>query len=130
MATGFQELLDAARQQAQPQRLLFLFAQIEKLDSKRHKQRQRGALVPLMCVDKLPDDLTTFSAFAAEADQVSKEWDFMIVAALDGESGELPSSEQAELHLNRMANDLAVGADLSRYVIFDRKAQPVVMQPG
>lgn len=130
MATGFQELLDAARQQAQPQRLLFLFAQIEKLESKRNKQRQRGALMPLMCVDKLPEELSTFSAFAAEADQVSSEWDFMIVAGLDGEAGQPPSPEQAELHLNRMANDLAVGADLSRYTIFDRKAQQVVMQPG
>lgn len=127
MKTQFKELLEAAQSQDEPQRLLFLFAQIEKQESKKHKQRQHGSVVPLMCVDKLPQELTTFAAFAAEADQVSPDWDFMMVTGLDGKNGQPPSSDEAESHLNKMANDLMMGADLSRYLIFDRKENPVVM---
>ncbi|WP_370279580.1 ribonucleotide reductase subunit alpha [Pontibacterium sp.] len=128
MSNQFKELLDAARKQDEPQRLLFLFAQIEKLDSKKHKQRQHGSVVPLMCVDKLPADLTDFAALAAEADQVSADWDFMLAAGLPGKNGLPPSTDDAEPHLNKMANDLMMGADLSRYVIFDRQGNPVAMQ--
>lgn len=128
MSIQFKELLDAAGQQGEPQRLLFLFAQIEKQDSKKHKQRQHGSVVPLMCVDKLPAELADFAGLAAEADQVSADWDFMLAAGLSGTDGQPPSADEAEPHLNKMANDLMMGADLSRYVIFDRQGNPVSMQ--
>lgn len=128
MTMQFKELLDAASNQDEPQRLLFLFAQIEKQESKKHKKRQRGSVVPLMCVDKLPSELQDFRTFSAEADQISADWDFMVVAGLGGVNGMPPSTEDAEPHLNKMANDLMMGADLSKYVIFDRKENPVTMQ--
>ncbi|WP_372833680.1 ribonucleotide reductase subunit alpha [Pontibacterium sp.] len=128
MSIQFKELLDAAGTQDEPQRLLFLFAQIEKQDSKKHKQRQHGSVVPLMCVDKLPAELTDFTGLAAEADQVSAGWDFVLAAGLSGTGGQPPSTDDAEPHLNKMANDLMMGADLSRYVIFDRQGNPVSMQ--
>jgi hypothetical protein len=127
MPSPFSNLISEAKNQDQPQRLLFLFAQIEKQESKKHKRRQRGALVPVMCVDKLPAELETFAGFSEEADKISADWDFMIAAGLSGENGVLPSSDDAEPHLNKMANDLMMGADLSKYVVIDRKDNIVMM---
>ncbi|WP_299176858.1 ribonucleotide reductase subunit alpha [uncultured Neptuniibacter sp.] len=127
MSNPFNDLISQAQQQDQPQRLLFLFAQIEKQESKKHKRRQRGSLVPVMCVDKLPGELSVFSEFTQEADQISSDWDFMLAAGLCGEGGVAPSSDDAEPHLNKMANDLMMGADLSKYVILDREANLVVL---
>ncbi len=58
--SSFDDLLQAARAQPEPQRLLFVFAGVELPDDPTANQRQRfeagqgGALVPLMCVDKRP----------------------------------------------------------------------------
>ena len=35
------------------------------------------------CVDKLADELDTFQNLIAEADQISKEWDFVITKNFD-----------------------------------------------
>ncbi len=55
--SNFDELLQAARAQAQPQRLLFVFAGVELPDDSTPEQAasfaagEGGALVPLMVVD-------------------------------------------------------------------------------
>ncbi|CDS53277.1 FIG00933811: hypothetical protein [Polaromonas sp. CG9_12] len=69
----FDDLLQAARAQPDPQRLLFVFAGVELPDDATPAQRERfeagqgGALVPLMCVDKRPDELASFAALVEEA---------------------------------------------------------------
>ncbi len=130
MSNPFNDLVAEAQKQDHPQRLLFLFAQIEKQESKKHKRRQRGALVPLMCVDKLPEELSSFESFSAEADRVSPDWDFILAAGLSGENQLTPTTEDAEPYLNQMANDLMMGADLSKYVVVDRSNNLVVMSAG
>lgn len=129
MVSNFQSLISAARQQAEPQRLLFLFAKAETEESGQSKQ-QRGTLSPLMCVDKLPEELSSFAALSDEADSISPEWDFMLAAGLSGQNGKAPSSEEAEPFLNQMVSNLTSGQDLSRYVIFDRNDNPVLIQAG
>ena len=129
MVTNFQSLVTAAKQQAQPQRLLFLFAKADAEDGKQSDQ-QRGTLSPLMCVDKLPEELTSFADFSDEADSVSPDWDFMLAVGLSGKDGIAPSSEDAEPFLNQMVSNLTSGQDLSRYVIFDRQDNPVLIQAG
>lgn len=129
MVSNFQSLISAAKQQPQPQRLLFLFAKAETEASGKSKQ-QRGTLSPLMCVDKLPEELSNFSAFSDEADSISPDWDFMLAAGLSGQNGKAPSSEEAEPFLNQMVSNLTSGQDLSRYVIFDRNDNPVLIQAG
>lgn len=126
MISNFTQLLEAAKTQEQPQRLLFLFAQAET-NSKKNQQKT-GTLTPLMCVDKLPEELGDFASFCKEADQISKDWDMMIIAGLNGADGKAPSSDEAEPFLNQMANNLSQGQDLSGYVIFDRKENPIVIQ--
>lgn len=129
MISTFSELLKAAEEQEQPQRLLLLFAKADGQSGKK-KGEQEGSLSPVMCVDKLPEEITSFSALSEEADSISKEWDFMFVVGLSGENGNPPSPEDAEPYLNQMANNLATGQDLSQYVIFDRKENPVLIQPA
>ena len=61
--SSFDDLLHAARLQPEPQRLLFVFVGVELPDDAtpaqraRFEQGQGGALVPLMCVDKTPQEL-------------------------------------------------------------------------
>ena len=129
MVSNFQSLITAAKQQSQPQRLLFLFAkaEAEESNSKKSKQ-QRGTLAPLMCVDKLPEELTTFAAFSEEADNISPEWNFMLAVGLSGQNGVAPTTDEAEPFLNQMIDNLTAGQDLTQYVIFDREDNPVLIQ--
>ncbi|NVK21776.1 MAG: ribonucleotide reductase subunit alpha [Kangiellaceae bacterium] len=128
MSEMFNELLQMARNQDQPQRMLLLFAKADEVKTKRKGKECKGTIVPVMCVDKLPEELTTFEDIVNEADSVSKEWDFMLIASLSGENQITPSSEDAEPFLNQMTNDVASGNDLTRYVIFDRQQNPIEMQ--
>jgi len=127
MISNFSELLTASAQQDQPQRLLLLFAKAES-ESKKHKQTQHGTLEPLMCVDKLPEEIISFSELSNEADEVSKEWDFIFTVSLSGQNGKAPSSEDAEPYLNKMTNDLVSGQNIAQYAIFDRNESPVMLQ--
>ncbi|MCV6609269.1 MAG: ribonucleotide reductase subunit alpha [Amphritea sp.] len=130
MISKFSDLLEMAQSQDQPQRLLMLFALAEGGSSNPKKQRkkQHGTIAPVMCVDKLPEEVESFSALVAEADQISSDWNFVIIAGLSGENGVAPTTEDADPYLNQMANGLTMGEDLSRYLIFDREENPIVMQ--
>jgi len=127
MISNFEELLTAASEQDEPQRLLLLFAKAES-ETKKKKSQQRGTLSPVMCVDKLPEEIATFKALSEEADIVSKEWDFVFAVGLSGKDGVAPSTEDAEPFLNQMTNNLASGQDLSQYAVFDRENNPVMIQ--
>ena len=126
MIANFQELLNEARKQDQPQRLLFLFAKAEA--KKKKSKHKTGTITPVMCVDKLPEELLDFASFAKEADGISSDWDMMMIAGLNGKEGVAPTTEEAEPYLNQMANNVSDGQDLSNYVIFDREENPIVMQ--
>lgn len=123
MSALFKELLDMTNEQEQPQRLLFLFAKTDA--GKKQKNYMSGHVEPVMCVDKLPTELSSFDALIKEADSISKEWDFMFIAGLSGSDGKAPSEDDAEPYLNKMSNDIADGQDLARYVVLDRKEQPI-----
>ena len=97
----FRQLVAAALDQPEPQRLLFVFAAAELPDDASPEQRERfergegGALTPLMCVDKGPDDLPDFAALADEARRAGPPWDVAFAAALSGRNGQPP--QQAEI---------------------------------
>ena len=129
MIATLTDLITAAQEQTEPQRLLFLFAKAEAQNKKKKSKRQHsGTISPVMCVDKLPEEISSFKALVAEADNITNEWAFMLVAGLSGTKGNAPSTEDAEPHLNKMANDLMSGQDLSQYIIFDRTENPIVVQ--
>ena len=78
--SNFDDLLQAAREQAQPQRLLMVFTCAELPDDCTPQQRQEfeagggGALVPAMYAAKSPDDITSFAALKQESGQFQSQW--------------------------------------------------------
>lgn len=129
----FDDLLRAARQQPEPQRLLFVFARAELPDDSTPEQRRRfaagagGALIPLMCVDKTPDELGTFSALVAESRSPGPEWTIVFVASLAGQGGRAPTSEDAEAPLQSMVESIKAGSHRS-FIPFDRNGRPVLFE--
>lgn len=73
--SSFDDLLHLARQQPEPQRPLFVFTAVDLPDDAtaaqhaRFEAAQGGALVPLMCVDKTPQELPSFAALVEDARQ-------------------------------------------------------------
>ena len=132
MISSFDDLLMATRQQVEPQRLLFVFSGAELPDDATPEQRSRfqsgigGALTPLMCVDKAPEELDTFSALAEESGQFGHDWVIVFVAALAGSSGLAPTSEDAEAPLQRMVESIKAGS-VGSFIPFDRQGQSVIL---
>jgi hypothetical protein len=126
----FDDLLQAAREQASAQRLLFVFAQAGVPDEATEEQRQRfeagrgGTLTPLMCVDKAPEELDSFDTLQAESRQFGRPWDIVFVASLSGSGRVGPTADQAQASLQHMVESIQSGA-INRFIAFDRRGQPV-----
>lgn len=126
----FDDLLIAARAQPLPQRLLFVFAGIELPDEATPAERagfergEGGALVPQMCVDKTPDELTSFEQFRQEASQMGSAWGMVFAAALSGKAGRAPTSEDAEKPLQDMVEAIRVG-QLQTFIPFNPQGEAV-----
>ena len=126
----FDDLLQAARAQAEPQRLLFVFAGVELPDDATPAQRERfaqgegGALVPQMCVDKAPDELASFDALVEEAAQFGKDWTLVFAAAMSGTLNRAPTSSDAEVPLESMVDAIKRGVH-SGLIPFDRTGHTV-----
>lgn len=127
---NYDALLSAAAQQAEPQRLLFVFTQPElpeghdKIEAQRFHAGQGGALNPIMYVDKTLEELSSFSALVAESQQMGQSWEIVFVAALSGRNGVLPSSAEAQATLEMMAKSVQMGA-VSNFLAYDRDGNPV-----
>lgn len=130
--SSFEDLLSAARQQPEPQRLLFVFAVAELPDDSTPEQRARfqagegGALAPLMSVDKTPEEIRSFAALVEESRQFGPDWAVVFVASLPGRNGRAPSSEEADSSLQRMIESIKAGSTGS-YIPFDRRGEPVLL---
>lgn len=128
--SSFDDLLQAARAQSEPQRLLFVFAGAELPDDATPAERARfaegqgGALTPLMCVDKAPAELATFDSLVEEARQFGEQWAIVFVAALSGQLGTPPSADAAERALNRMVESVKAGR-FGAFIPFDRHGHGV-----
>ena len=129
----FDDLLCAARQQPQPQRLLFVFANAVLPDDSTPEQRagfaagRGGALAPLMCVDKTPEELAGFAALAEESHQVGADWAVVFAASLSGRDGRAPTSKEADPALQQMIESIKAGA-IGSFIPFDRQGQPMLLE--
>lgn len=129
----FDDLLHAARQQPEPQRLLLVFADASLPAGASAEQRasfesgQSGELSPLMCVDKDPHALASFAALVAEAETLGPRWALVFAAALAGRATLPPSQAQVDAALQAMVEAVRSG-QLGRFVAFNRQGQAV--QPG
>ena len=119
--SSFDDLLRAARQQPEPQRLLFVFTRAELPEDSTPEQRARfeaglgGALTPLMCVDKAPEEIRDFQALDEESRQFGQDWSVVFVAALSG-------GGDAGLALERMIDSIKTGSP-GALIPFDRQGQ-------
>ncbi|MBT3981130.1 MAG: ribonucleotide reductase subunit alpha [Bacteriovoracaceae bacterium] len=123
----FNELLEKAKNMPQRQRLLFLFAKSTDMLDNSKNSHHSGTIDPVMCVDKRPEELTDFSALVDEADGLTKSWNFIFVSSLSGKEGNDPSNEEVDLYLQRMSNGLAYGEDLSKYLVWNRQEQVILI---
>ena len=114
-ATHFEQLLRAALAQTQPQRLLFVFAAAELPDDASPEQRRRfeagegGALAPLACVDKAPEQLASWEGLVAEARRASPPWQVVFIAALGGQAGNAPAPAVIDSALETMVANVRQG---------------------
>jgi hypothetical protein len=130
LLTSFDDLLRVARDQPQPQRLLFVFAGASLPADADEEQRRHylagrgGEIAPLMCVDKGPEELAGFAALADESRQFGQDWALVFVAALDGRNGRAPTSEEVSSALQRMVESIKAGT-VAAFIAFDRQGHPV-----
>ncbi|WP_042425800.1 hypothetical protein [Comamonas granuli] len=128
--TCFDDLLRAALAQPEAQRLLFVFAAVELPEDATAEQRARfaagegGALVPRMCLDRLPQELGSFAALAEESLQWGQDWAIVFVAGLSGTLDRAPSSQDAERPLQRMVEAIRQGM-FGPFIPFNRQGEPV-----
>ena len=126
----FPGLLQAARSQPEPQRLLFVFASIGLSADCTPEQRaayeagKGGELTPVMCVDKDPADVADFAALAREADSTGQDWALVFVAAMCRSRQD--DAAQIEAALRGMVEGIATGAP-GPWVPFDREGRAVVL---
>lgn len=126
----FDELLAAARAQSTPQRLLLVFCAAEIDAEATPEQRAAfeaghgGALAPLMCVDKSPDEIAGFAALCDEARQAGPGWAIVFAAAVSGQVGDPLDSAAAAAPLQRMVEDVRRGA-LAGMIAFDARGHAV-----
>lgn len=127
----FEDLLGAAREQIEPQRLLFVFASAELPDDSTPEERARfqagqgGALSPLMSVDKSPEELGSFAALVEESREAGPDWAIVFVACLSGRGGRAPTSEEADQALQRMIESIKMGS-MGSFIPFDRQGHPML----
>jgi hypothetical protein len=127
---SFDNLLQAARRQREPQQLLFVFAGAELPTVASAAQRADyeagvgGELAPLMCVDKAADSLGNFDALCREAARAGPPWAIVFTAALSGRHGQPPSSADTDAALRHMVEAIKTGR-LDGMLPFSRAGEPV-----
>lgn len=127
----FDQLLQAAAAQSQPQQLLFVFAAARLPDDATPEQRLRfeagqgGTLEPLACVDKTPAELSRFDALVEEARTACPAWQVVFISTLSGQDDQPPSTARIDAALGKMVEGLRAGA-LAPYMALDPLGEPLL----
>ena len=126
----FELLLQAAKSQPEPQRLLFVFAGAELPADATPEQRaafeagRGGALAPLACVDKAPDDLATFEGLVSESRKASPPWQVVFIAGLAGNGSQPPSASVVDGALHAMVDNIRAGR-FGGYLALGSDGEPI-----
>ena len=117
----FQELLAMARYQAEPVKLLMLFTKssIETAS----KEVNKGYIQPVMCVDKLPEELSDFASLSKEADVINPDWDLIFITSISANV----DSSIIDQSMKSIVTDVQTGKNTSMYVVLDREDNIVEM---
>lgn len=128
----FDSFLSVARASDEPQRLLFVFLKVAlpedatEAERRRYEQGTGGGLIPVMYVDKGPDEIDDFAALVEESGAMGEQWDMVLGAALVGPDGRQPSQAEVDQAFNGIIQNVHAGGDLSNLLTFDREGDPVI----
>ncbi|TRW49642.1 ribonucleotide reductase subunit alpha [Aliidiomarina halalkaliphila] len=126
--SSYEDFIRAAQTQSEPQRLLFVFTKAMMPEKATADQQQRfgagegGNLEPVLCVDKLPDEVSDFNVLLEESKATGIEWDIAFAASMSGSVGFAPTPEQAEQPLKMMVESIK-GGNVANFLAFNRKAE-------
>lgn len=130
LISSYDGLIAAAKQQLEPQRLLFVFTRVElptahsDIEAEKFHAGHGGNLVPVICVDKALIELGSFSDLVEESKQTGQDWKIAFVACLDGQNGVMPTSMDAEIPLQTMQTNILTGM-ISGYLAYDREGNQI-----
>lgn len=111
----YADFIKLARAQPEPQRLLFVFAKAELPEGATDEQRamfergEGGALAPVLCVDKTPEEVASFKSLVDESVLTGLGWDVAFVSAMSGRGGVAPNSDETEQPLRMMTEQIQAG---------------------
>ncbi len=132
MISSYNDLLKAANAEPESQRLLFVFCRAELPDDASEAEKaafangEGGALTPVVCVDKAPEEVGDFGALVDESRQTGQAWDVVFVAAMSGRGGMAPTSDEAQQPLTMMVESIRLG-HVGNYLPLDVSGQAVAL---
>jgi hypothetical protein len=128
--THFDDLLAAAREQPEPQRLLMVLAAAELPPDATPAERaafargEGGALAPVLCVDRLAEEIDGFASLRAESETTGVGWDILFVSTLSGRAGIAPNTDEAMQPLKMMVEQIK-GGRIGRFLAANRDGELV-----
>ena len=130
MISSYQDLIQASRSQQEAQRLLYVFCRAELPDEASEEEKaafergEGGALTPVICVDKTPDEAPDFGALVEESRATGQSWDVVFIAAMSGRGGIAPSTDEAQQPLTMMVESIRLG-HIGNYLPLDTQGNAV-----
>jgi hypothetical protein len=131
----FDDFLTIARDQPAPQTLLLVLAQRELPTGYTAEQEKQflagngGHLAPLGSIDKNVQEVANFDQLAAEATEVTNDWDAIFVAAMDSPADSKEASKQTDKLLEKMVDDIRAGL-VGQFLTFDKSGVPLTLEHG
>lgn len=130
MISSYQDLIQASRSQQEAQRLLYVFCRAELPDEASAEEQaafergEGGALTPVICVDKTPEEAPDFGALVEESRATGQSWDVVFIAAMSGRGGMAPSTDEAQQPLTMMVESIRLG-HIGNYLPLDNEGNAV-----
>src|SRR5690554_5940321 len=130
MISSYSDLIKTAKSEHEPQRLLFVFCRAELPDEASEEEKaafergEGGALTPVICVDKTPDEASDFAALSEESKATGQEWDVVFVAAMSGRGGVPPTTDEIQQPMTMMVESIRLG-NVTNYLPLDTSGNAV-----
>lgn len=125
---NYADLITTAKNETNPQRLLFVFAKAVLPDDATPEEKaafekgEGGALDPILCVDKTPEEAASFATLVAEAETTGHSWDVAFISAMSGHAGQTLNSDECIQPLNMMVEQIRLGK-ISQFLAISRDGE-------
>lgn len=127
MKTSLRGMLDRSQFGHVPQRLLFLFLKVEVEGDTDESGEPVGTMTPVLVTDVPASQDLSFERIVDEADDVTEDWEYVMIAAFGDDEGDDAIEDRVERCLEDMATQVMTGGDLSRFLLVDRAQNPVLL---